>query len=85
MGHMNLSLPDDLIAELRRAVPDRRRSAFVAEAIRDRLALIAQVDAVRETAGAWSSEGRPDPAEDIRKGREDWQGREPRDRKKPGQ
>lgn len=72
MGHMNLSLPDDLLDELRRVVPARQRSAFVVEAIRVRLALLAQVDAVAESAGAWSNKGRPDPGEGLRAGREAW-------------
>lgn len=72
MGHMNLSLPDDLLDELRRTVPARQRSAFVVEAIRERLALIAQLGAVRESAGTWSNKGRPDPSRAIRAGREAW-------------
>ena len=72
MGHMNLSLPDELLDELRRAVPPRQRSAFVVEAIRQRLALVAQVDAVCESAGSWSGRGRRDPAKQLRAQREAW-------------
>jgi len=82
MGHMNLSLPDELLDELRRAVPPRQRSAFVVDAIRERLALIAQVDAVRESAGSWSSTGRGDPAKQIKADREAWSKRGSADKKK---
>lgn len=82
MGHMNLSLPDELLDELRRTVPPRQRSAFVVEAIRERLALIAQVEAVRESAGTWSSKGRPDPAKQIRADREAWSKRRADSKKK---
>ncbi len=80
MGHMNLSLPDELLDELRRCVPMRQRSAFVVAAIRERLARLAQIEAVRESAGAWSPEGRGDPTDEIRAGRERWSSRnEPRE------
>jgi hypothetical protein len=69
---MNLSLPDELLDELRRVVPPRQRSAFVVEAIRERLALVAQIDAVRESAGTWPNKGRHDPAKRIRAEREAW-------------
>ena len=72
MGTMNLSLPDELLEELKSTVPVRQRSGFIAEAIRMRLALIEQVNAVRETAGTWSDEGRSNPSAVIRKERENW-------------
>ncbi len=72
MGTMNLSLPDELLEELKSTVPVRQRSGFIAEAIRMRLALLEQVIAVRETAGTWSDEGRSNPSAVIRKERENW-------------
>ncbi len=72
MSVMNVSLPDDLLAELKSLVPARQRSSFIAEAIRARLSLIEQVNAVRETAGSWSSEDRLDPTDEVRLTREGW-------------
>jgi predicted transcriptional regulator len=76
MGTLNLSLSDELIAELKRRVPARRRSAFVEIAIRERMELMRQVDAVRGGAGAWSNAGRKDATEEIRAQREAWATRE---------
>jgi len=78
MGSVNISLPDDLAEELRRLVPARRRSAFIAEAIRERMALLRQIEAVSESAGTWSSEGREDPSAEVREQREGWSAREER-------
>jgi predicted transcriptional regulator len=78
MGSVNISLPDDLTEELRRLVPARRRSAFIAEAIRERMALLRQIEAVRESAGTWSSEGRGNPSVEVQEQREGWSAREER-------
>ena len=77
MGTMNLSLPDELLEKLKSTVPVRQRSSFVAEAIRARLTLIEQVNAVRDTAGTWSNEGRSNASAVIRKARENWARNDP--------
>ncbi|EKD64695.1 MAG: hypothetical protein ACD_50C00322G0003 [uncultured bacterium] len=35
---INITLPQDLAAELRRSIPDRSRSKFIANALREKLA-----------------------------------------------
>lgn len=34
---LNITLPDELARDLRRTVPERKRSAFIADALRDKL------------------------------------------------
>jgi hypothetical protein len=72
MTHMNVSLAEALAEELSHLVPRRRRSAFVAAAIAEKLARERQARAVAETAGAWSNQDRDDPDADLRALREGW-------------
>ncbi len=56
----NVMFPDDLLVELRKTVPARERSAFIAEATRRQLVMLKQRVALHESAGAWSSEAHPE-------------------------
>jgi metal-responsive CopG/Arc/MetJ family transcriptional regulator len=56
----NLSLPEDLVAEVDALAGRRNRSAFVEDAIRDRLRRERFRRAIAETAGAWSLETHPE-------------------------
>ncbi len=56
----NVMFPEDVLAELRKTVPARERSAFIAEATRRQLVMLKQKVAVHETAGAWSREAHPE-------------------------
>ena len=76
MARMNVSIAEGLLRELHASVPPRRRSAFVAEAVREKLARLGQELAVRGAAGSWSNEGRPDPETFTRELRERWRGRD---------
>ena len=69
---MNVSLPARLLGELKRRVPARRRSEFIAEAVREKLARAAQAEAAAAAAGAWSDEGRGDAVGEVRRLREGW-------------
>lgn len=64
---MTISLPVALAERLRALVPQRKRSAFIAEALEERLALAEQAQALEETAGIWTDERHPEMAtgEDI--------------------
>ena len=75
MTRMNVSLKDSLVEELRRIVPTRQRSQFISAAVEEKLNQLKQERAVRAAAGAWSSEGREDPDEEIRALRRGWRGR----------
>ena len=57
---VTLTLPQSLLIRLDAAVPGRKRSRFIAEAIEERLAIAEQLAALEETAGAWSDERHPD-------------------------
>lgn len=72
MARMNLAISEELLDELRSTVPARRRSAFIAEAVREKLARLRQVRAAEASAGAWSDEGRDEPEKEIRALREGW-------------
>jgi metal-responsive CopG/Arc/MetJ family transcriptional regulator len=56
----NLSLPGDLVAEMDAVAGRRGRSAFVEEAIRDRLKRERLRDALSRAAGAWPARDYPE-------------------------
>jgi len=60
MARTNVILPDELLKEVDRIVGPRRRSAFIAEAVRERLARLKFLKALEQAAGAWSDESHPD-------------------------
>jgi Arc/MetJ-type ribon-helix-helix transcriptional regulator len=62
---VTLTLPSSLLIRLDAAVPSRKRSRFIAEAIEERLAITEQLAALEETAGAWSDERHPDMRSDA--------------------
>ncbi len=75
MTRMNVSFKESLAEELRRIVPARKRSRFISAAVQEKLDQLKQERVVQAAAGAWSSEGRGDPTEEIRVLRRGWQGR----------
>jgi len=75
MAQMNVSFSDAILEELRRIIPRRQRSAFITQAVREKLEIYKQEQAVREAAGSWSGEGRSDPDKELRKLRESWDSR----------
>ena len=56
-------LPDDLVDEIDRLVGKRRRSAFIAEAARDRVRREGLLRALKETAGVLKAEDHPEWAD----------------------
>ena len=72
MANMNVSLADDLVAELKHRVGPRQRSAFIAAALSEKLDRMRQAEAAEAAAGAWSDEGRVDASEEIRALRAGW-------------
>lgn len=67
MMRTNVVLPEELVREIDRIAGRRKRSQFIVEAIRERLAKLRFAEALAEAAGAWSDENHPDLAtqEDI--------------------
>ena len=61
---ITLSLPTTLAEQLKALVPPRQRSAFVAEALRERLEEEETLTVLEETAGIWSDENYPEFATD---------------------
>ena len=53
-------LPDSLGKALKELVPVRSRSAFIAQAIENRLRHLNQIEALKESAGAWSDADHPE-------------------------
>lgn len=78
MARMNVVFEDTLLEEMRELVPARQRSGFIEEAVRARLAQLRQIRAVEAAAGAWTSEGRGDPSQEIEELRHAWEGRQRR-------
>jgi hypothetical protein len=60
----NVVLPRDLLAEIDRVAGARQRSAFLAEAAREKLARLRFDQAAAEAFGAWENEDHPDLATD---------------------
>lgn len=57
---VTVTLPKPLLERLNEAVPSRKRSLFITEAIEEHLDLIEQSVALEETAGTWTVENHPD-------------------------
>jgi len=69
---MNLNLEDELLRDLREMVPLRRRGRFIADALRERLALLKQTRAVAKSFGCWRRRGNEDGVKDLKDLREAW-------------
>ncbi len=59
----HIVLPDDLVETIDRLVGKRRRSAFIAEAARDRVRREGLLRALKETAGVLKAEDHPEWAD----------------------
>jgi len=57
---ITVTLPKPLLQRLRERVPPRQRSAFIAEAVEEKLALEEQAVAIEEAAGCWRDEDHPE-------------------------
>ncbi len=64
---LNVVMPASLVAELRRLIPPRERSRFIARATADRLLQLKQRRALEIAAGAWKDENHPElqTSEDV--------------------
>ena len=60
MMRMNVTLPEELVREIDRVAGRRKRSQFIVEAVRERLAKLRFSKALAQAAGAWSDENHPD-------------------------
>jgi len=60
MVKTQIVLPDELSEELKRTVPVRSRSRFIAEALEKQLQLMKFRRNLRRGAGAWSDRAHPD-------------------------
>ena len=59
---LNLYLPKDLVEDLRRHVPARERTRFVAQVLARELRRLKLKAAIEASAGAWRDEDHPDLA-----------------------
>ena len=60
MGKITITLPEELLKRLDTIVPRSQRSHFIATAIQEQLALLEQLAALEESAGAWTDENHPE-------------------------
>ena len=72
MARLNVTFDDATAHEPDRLVPPRRRSRFVVDAVREKMARVRQVAAVNAAAGAWDDDGRGDATAEIRELRASW-------------
>jgi hypothetical protein len=59
---MNLLLPADVAEELHRLVPPRRRGRMISEAVARELRRLKALEAIEQSAGAWSDAAHPEMA-----------------------
>ena len=57
---MTVTFPKALLQRLGEYVPPRQRSAFIVDAVEEKLALQEQLAAIEEAAGCWSDEHHPE-------------------------
>ncbi|OLC67022.1 MAG: hypothetical protein AUH69_05555 [Actinobacteria bacterium 13_1_40CM_4_65_12] len=60
MSRTNVMLPDDLLDQIDRVAGARRRSAFLAEAAREKLARVRFERAAARAFGSWTDSEHPD-------------------------
>ena len=60
-----VTLPTTLLEQLDACLPNRRRSRFITAAIEAQLSLLAQREAVAESAGIWGDTDYPEFADDT--------------------
>ena len=53
-------LPDELAATLKKTIPARKRSAFIADAVEKQLKMKMFLEALRESTPAWTDRNHPD-------------------------
>ncbi len=56
----HLAIPEDLVAEVDRVAGKRKRSLFIAEATREKLAKERFLKVLAETSGSWSDKSHPE-------------------------
>lgn len=56
-ARIDFTLPTVLISELKKSVPKRKRSFFVAEAVEEKLNIAKRNKAMKELAGIWNKAG----------------------------
>jgi metal-responsive CopG/Arc/MetJ family transcriptional regulator len=57
---MTVTFPRAVLQRLRERVAPRQRSAFIVEAVDEKLALQEQLAAIEEAAGSWQNEDHPE-------------------------
>jgi metal-responsive CopG/Arc/MetJ family transcriptional regulator len=57
---VTVTLPKKLLKRLDEFIPRRQRSRFIATAIQEHLAMLEQLAALEESAGAWTNELHPE-------------------------
>jgi predicted transcriptional regulator len=57
---VTVTLPKKLLKRLDEIIPNRQRSRFIATAIQEQLAMLEQLAALEESAGAWTDENHPE-------------------------
>ncbi|MCP4425601.1 MAG: hypothetical protein GY803_13990 [Chloroflexi bacterium] len=61
---ITVTLPVPLLERLNSITPSRQRSSFIAKAIQEQIALLEQMQAIDEAAGAWRDEDYPELSDD---------------------
>ena len=57
---VTIPFPQPVLRQLRERVAPRERSAFIVQAVKEKLALQEQLTAIEESAGSWSAESHPE-------------------------
>ena len=54
---INITLPTNLVGELKKLVPERKRSEVIASALTERIARIKREESLRNLKGTWDKAG----------------------------
>lgn len=61
---ITVTLPEELLERLDARIPPRQRSRFIAVALETQLAIVEQLAALEESAGAWTDRNYPEMSTD---------------------
>ena len=57
VSRINITLPKNLIVDLKEAIPERERSRVIAEALKEKIARMKREESLRKLKGIWGKAG----------------------------
>lgn len=57
VSRINITLPKNLIIDLKKAIPERKRSRVITEVLKEKIARMKREESLKKLRGAWSKFG----------------------------